>query len=196
MTATRQAGSQRRALRLEYATIAWNAVEVFVAIGLGIAAGSLALIGFGLDSLVEIFASGVVLWHLRGTAGPEQTQRALRLVSLAFFTLATLLLAGAARDLLTDHRAGESPVGIVYLAMTAVVMFSLAFAKRRVSADLQNHPLSHEARVTMLDGALATGILLALAANAAFDWWWADPLAAAVVAIAAISEGIAAPREH
>ena len=75
-------------------------------------------------------------------------------------------------------------------------MFSLAVAKRRVSVDLDNHPLSHEARVTMLDGALATGILLALAANAAFEWWWADPLAAAVLGVVAISEGIAAPREH
>ena len=196
MTAGAATGSQRRALRLEFATIAWNAIEVFVTIGLGIAAGSLALIGFGLDSLVEIFASAVVLWHLRGTADREQTQRALRLVAFAFFTLAAVLLAGAARDLLTDHRAGESPIGIAYLAVTAVVMFALAFAKRRVSADLDNHPLSHEARVTMLDGALATGILLALAANSAFDWWWADPLAAAVVAIVAISEGIASPREH
>ena len=196
MTAGAATGSQRRALRLEFATIAWNAIEVFVTIGLGIAAGSLALIGFGLDSLVEIFASAVVLWHLRGTADREQTQRALRLVAFAFFTLAAVLLAGAARDLLTDHRAGESPIGIGYLAVTAVVMFALAFAKRRVSADLDNHPLSHEARVTMLDGALATGILLALAANSAFDWWWADPLAAAVVAIVAISEGIASPREH
>jgi len=196
VTATPATGSQRRALRLEYATIAWNAIEVFVTIGLGIAAGSLALIGFGLDSLVEIFASAVVLWHLRGTAGREQTQRALRLVAFAFFALAAVLLAGVARDLLTDHRAGGSSLGIAYLAMTAVVMFSLALAKQRVSADLDNHPLSHEARVTMLDGALATGILLALVANAAFDWWWADPLAAAVIGIVAISEGIAAPREH
>jgi len=196
VTAGAATGSQRRALRLEFATIAWNAIEVFATIGLGIAAGSLALIGFGLDSLVEIFASAVVLWHLRGTADREQTQRALRLVAFAFFALAAVLLAGAARDLLTDHRAGESPIGIGYLAVTAVVMFALAFAKRRVSADLDNHPLSHEARVTMLDGALATGILLALAANSAFDWWWADPLAAAVVAIVAISEGIASPREH
>jgi divalent metal cation (Fe/Co/Zn/Cd) transporter len=196
VAATPATGAQRRALRLEHATIAWNAIEVFVTIGLGIAAGSLALIGFGLDSLVEIFASVVVLWHLRGAAGREQTQRALRLVASAFFTLAAVLLAGAARDLLTDHRAGESTLGIAYLAMTAAVMFSLAFAKRRVSVDLDNHPLAHEARVTMLDGALATAILLALAANAAFGWWWADPIAAAVLGIAAISEGIAAPREH
>jgi divalent metal cation (Fe/Co/Zn/Cd) transporter len=196
VTATTSTATQRRALRLEYSTIAWNAVEVVVTIGLGVAAGSLALIGFGLDSLVEIFASSVVLWHLRGTAGREQTQRALWLVALAFFALAAVLLVGAARDLLTDNRAGESPVGIAYLGITAAVMFFLAFAKRRVSAELRNHPLEHEARVTMLDGALATAILLALVGNAAFGWWWADPLAAAVIGIVAVSEGIAAPREH
>ena len=183
-------------MRLEYATVAWNVLEVFVTIGLGIAAGSLALIGFGLDSLVEIFASVVVLWHLRGGAGKERTQRALWLVAFAFFALAAVLLAGVVRDLVTDHRAGESPLGIAYLAVTAVVMFSLAVAKRRSSVDLDNHPLSHEARVTLLDGALATGILLALAVNAAFEWWWADPLAAAGIALVAISEGIAAPRHH
>ncbi len=186
----------RRAVRLEYATVAWNVVEVAVTIGLGVAAGSLALIAFGLDSLVEIFASGVVLWHLRGNPGRERTQRALWLVALAFFALAAVLLAGAARDLAVGHHAGESPLGVVYLAVTAAVMFSLAVAKRRVSVELDNHPLSHEARVTFLDGLLATGILLALAANVAFGWWWADTLAAAVVGFAAISEGIAAPREH
>lgn len=176
--------------------MAWNAVEVFVAIGLGIAAGSLALIAFGLDSLVEIFASAVALWHLRAAPDPQRTRRALRLVALAFFGLAVLLLAGAARDLLAGHRADDSPLGIAYLAVTAVVMFTLGVAKRRLSVVLDNHPLSHEARVTVLDGILATGILLALAANAALDWWWADPLAAAAVGVVAISEGIAAPREH
>lgn len=183
-------------MRLEYLTVAWNVLEVMVTIGLGVAAGSLALIAFGLDSLVEIFASGVVLWHLRGNPGRERTQRALWLVAIAFFALAAILLAGAIRDLATGHHAGESPFGIAYLAMTAVVMFSLAAGKRRVSVDLGNHPLSHEARVTFLDGMLATAILIALVANVAWGWWWADTLAAAGVGVAAIFEGIAAPREH
>ncbi|MGH9027792.1 MAG: cation transporter [Acidimicrobiia bacterium] len=178
----RRPAGVRTAMRLEYATVAWNVLEVFVTVRLGVAAGSLALIAFGLDSLVEIFASAVVLWHLRSGAGEERTQRALWLVAIAFYALAALLLAGAARDVVTGHHAGTSTPGIIYLGVTAVVMFSLAFSKRRVSVDLGNHPLSHEARVTMLDGSLATGILLALAANAAFGWWWADPLAAVTVA--------------
>jgi divalent metal cation (Fe/Co/Zn/Cd) transporter len=193
---SRRSASLRLAMRLEYATVAWNILEVLVTVSLGIAAGSLALIAFGLDSLVEIFASTVVLWHLQGGPGRERTQRALWLVAIAFFVLAALLLGGAVRSLAVGDRAGESPLGVVYLAMTALVMFALAFRKRRVSVALGNHPLDHEARVTMLDGCLATGILLALVVNIAFGWWWADALAAATVGVVAIFEGIATPREH
>jgi len=192
----RWSSSVRLALRLEYATVAWNVCEVFVTVGLGIAAGSLALVAFGLDSVVEIFASSVVLWQLRADASDDRTQRALWLVAFAFFALAAVLLVGAVVDFASGHRANESPLGVAYLAVTSLIMFSLAFTKRRVSVDLGNHPLSHEARVTMLDGFLAAGILLALAANLAFGWWWADTLAAAVVGLVAISEGIATPRVH
>jgi divalent metal cation (Fe/Co/Zn/Cd) transporter len=186
-----------RAVRLEYATVGWNVCEVFVTIGLGIAAGSIALVAFGLDSLVEIFASSVVLWHLRDTApDPERSRRALRMVSAAFFALAAFLLASAVQTVVVGRRAEDSPLGIVYLAATALVMFGLAWRKRIVARDLENHPLVHEARITFLDGLLATGILLALVADAALGWWWADPLAAAIVGLAAISEGIDAPREH
>jgi divalent metal cation (Fe/Co/Zn/Cd) transporter len=184
------------AVRLEFATIVWNCLEAFVTVGLGIAAGSLALIAFGLDSVVEVFASGVVLWHLRASASLARTQRALRLVSFAFFALAAVLIIGSIAGLVTGHHPGESTVGIVYLAMTALVMFSLARAKRRVSVALGNHPLSHEARVTALDGFLATAALTSLAVNSAFGWWWADTLAAAAIGVAAVFEGIAAPRVH
>ena len=186
----------RRAKHLEIATIVWNVLEVFVTIGLGIAAGSLALIAFGLDSVAEILASGAVLWHLRGAGGPERARRALRLVALAFFALAAVLLAGGIRNLVVEQRPDDSPLGIAYLAITAGVMFGLAVAKRRLSATVESHPLVHEARVTFLDGILATSVLLALTVNAVFDWWWADPIAAILVAVVAIVEGMAAPREH
>lgn len=186
----------RRAKHLEIATIAWNVLEVFVTIGLGVAAGSLALIAFGLDSIAEILASGAVLWHLRAAGGPERSRRALRLVAAAFFALAAVLLLGGIRNLVVEQRAHDSSLGIAYLAITACVMFGLALAKQRVSATVKSHPLVHEARVTFLDGILATSVLLALTANSAFDWWWADPIAAILVAVVAILEGIAAPREH
>lgn len=172
-------------------------MEVFVTVALGVAAQSVALIAFGLDSLVEIFASVVVVWHLRGDrAASERANRALRLVALAFFLLAALLLAGAIETLVAGRHPADSPAGIAYLAATAVVMFTLSWRKRVVSAEVDSHPLVHEARITFLDGVLATGVLLALAANAALDWWWADPVAAILVAAAAIVEGIQAPRKH
>lgn len=191
-----RAESHRRARHLEVATIAWNVCEVFVTIGLGIASGSLALIAFGLDSVVEIFASSVVLWHLDGEPGPARTRRALRLVAAAFFALAVVLLAAGVRNLAIGHRPDDSPWGIAYLALTAVVMFGLAVAKQRTSRAIDDHPLVHEARVTFLDGTLAIGILLALVLNAAFGWWWADSLAAIVVGVLAVFEGIAAPKQH
>jgi divalent metal cation (Fe/Co/Zn/Cd) transporter len=185
----------RTAKRLEIATIGWNTLEVFVTIGLGIAAGSLALIAFGLDSVAEILASGAVIWQLR-RAGPDRVHRALRIVGFAFFALAAVLLVGGIHNLITEQHPSDSPAGIIYLAVTACVMFGLAFAKRRLSTTVESHPLEHEARVTFLDGILATSVLLALVVNSAFDWWWADPIAAILVAVAAIFEGIAAPREH
>jgi divalent metal cation (Fe/Co/Zn/Cd) transporter len=187
----------RTAMRLEWATVAWNVCEVFVTLALGIAARSLALLAFGLDSVVEIFASVVILWQLR--EHPEsvgRSPRALRLVSLAFFALAVILIAGSIQGLVAQRHADDSVPGIIYLAVTSAVMFTLAWRKRVVSSSVGSHPLEHEARITFLDGMLAAGIMLALAANAAFGWWWADALAAMAVGLAAIPEGISAPREH
>ena len=179
-----------QALRLEYLTVGWNSIEVFVTIGLGIASGSLALVAFGLDSLIEIFASAVVLWHLRGDGDGAQTRRAMGLVALAFFGLAAILIVAAVEGLASGREADQSPLGIGYLAVTAVVMFTLSWRKRLFGTSLENHPLEHEARITFLDGMLATGVLLALVANVAFGAWWADPIAAALVGLAAIPEGL------
>ncbi len=139
---------QRTALRLEYATIAWNLGEAVLTVGLGIAAGSLALIGFGTDSVIEVFASGVVVWHVRPgheTDRPDRTRRALRLVAGAFLALAVVLAFVSVRDLALGRRADASPIGIAYLAVTAVVMFTLAWKKRRVAARLDSAPLRSEA---------------------------------------------------
>jgi len=183
---------QRRALRLEYATIAWNLGEAVLTIGLGVAAGSLALIGFGTDSIIEVFASSVVVWHVlpgHQIDHPERTRLALRLVATAFYLLALVLAVVAVRDLVTGRRAGESPIGIAYLAVTAAVMFGLAVAKRRTAEALGSAPLRSEASMTFLDGILSTLTLTGLALNAVLGWWWADPTAALLVAIAAANEG-------
>lgn len=181
---------RRRALFLEYGTLAWNAGEAVLTITLGSVAGSLALIGFGTVSIVELFASGVVVWHVRSDEADqvERTRTALRLISVAFVVLAIALLVAASNDLITGRRAGESIWGIVYLAVTAVVMFTLASLKHRTAAQLGSEPLASEASMTLLDGVLSVTTLTGLALNAAVGWWWADPVAAVLVALAALNE--------
>ena len=181
----------RQALRLEYATIAWNVGEAVLTIALGTVAGSLALIGFGSVSVIEVFASSVVVWHMspRGeTDDPARNARALRLVAVAFGALAVALAIAGVRDLATARQPDESPWGIAYLALTAVVMFGLANAKRRLAARIGSAPLRSEATMTFIDGILSTATMTGLALNAALGWWWADPAAALVVAIAAANE--------
>ncbi len=194
--ARRVSSARGRAVQLEYATVVWNVVEVFVTISLGISAHSLALVAFGLDSLVEIFASLVVLWHLRGERSVRQTTRALWLVAGAFYVLAAVLVAGGVRDLVNSHRPDDSPLGMAYLVVTACVMWGLAVGKNRLSKSVDDHPLVHETRVTFLDGLLAAGIVVALVVNAAFGWWWADAAAAILVGLIAVVEGVVTPRTH
>lgn len=174
---------------LQRLTIAWNVVEVGITIGLGVAAGSLALVGFGLDSLVEVFASSVVLWHMAPDAPDgERDDRASRMVGAAFAVLAAYLLVAGVRALWIGAEPESSPWGIAYLGVTAVVMFSLAASKRRVGRRLSSAPFLAEARMTFLDGCLATAILVALALNTAFGWSWADAAAALIVSAAAARE--------
>jgi len=182
---------QRRGLRLEYFTIAWNVGEAVLAVSLGIVAASLALIGFGAVSVIEVFASAVVVWHLlpgHDVDDAGRTRLALRLTAGAFMALAVVLAVSAVRDLVTGRVAGESPWGIAYLAVTALVMFGLAAMKRRTAEALDSAPLRSEASMTLLDGFLSTATLAGLALNAYFGWWWADPAAAVLVALAAANE--------
>jgi divalent metal cation (Fe/Co/Zn/Cd) transporter len=182
---------QRTALQLEYGTIGWNVGEAVLTISLGAIASSLALIGFGTVSVIEVFASAVVVWHLRPShseAVAARTARAHRLVAIAFAALTAAVSVAAIRDLVTGRRPDESPWGIAYLAMTALVMFGLAIAKRRVADRLDSSPLRSEAAMTFLDGALSTATMLGLLLNAVAGWWWADPSAALIVGLAAARE--------
>lgn len=182
---------ERTGRRLQWATIAWNSIEVFVTIGLGVATGSLALVAFGLDSLVEVFASLVVIWHMSPDEGghvASRDRRAMRLVGVAFAVLAVYLLVAAGRQLASGDQPDSSPIGIVYLGVTALVMFSLARWKSAVGRALHSEPFRAEAFMTFLDGWLATGILTALALNLFFGWWWADALAALLIGAVAARE--------
>lgn len=182
---------ERRALVLEYATVAWNVGEAVVTIALGSIAGSLALISFGTVSVIEVFASSVVVWHLKTPDDADHAARtglALRLIAGAFALLSLALITAAINDLASGRRAGESPWGIAYLAVTAVVMFGLARSKRKTATQLGSDPLASEATVTFLDGILSATTLVGLALNAYIGWWWADPVAGLLVAVAASNE--------
>jgi divalent metal cation (Fe/Co/Zn/Cd) transporter len=177
----------RRGLRLEYATLAWNVVGVGILAWSAISARSVALAGFGLDSLIEIGASAVVIWELTGSDDSRQS-RALRLIGAAFVVLALYLAAQSSLVLASGHHAGHSPVGIVWTAITAVVMFGLAAGKGRTGKALDNPVLRSEGRVTFIDGVLAAAVLVGLVLNAAAGWWWADPLAGYVLVYYAVRE--------
>jgi divalent metal cation (Fe/Co/Zn/Cd) transporter len=182
----------RRGIRLEWATTGWNLMEVFVTVALGIAARSLALVAFGLDSLMEVFASTVVIWHLREgrRPAPHRTRLAFKLIGIAFLVLAAVLSVASVRSLVLGSRPEDSIGGIAYLGLTAVVMFTLAMVKRRTAQPIHSGPLEAEAAMTFLDGCLSVGILSALAVNVLFGWWWADGLAALAVAGFAVREGL------
>lgn len=180
---------RRRGFGLEFVTLGWNVVGVVVLAVLAIASSSVALAGFGLDSLIEIGASTVVLWELSGT-GEQRQRRALRLIGAAFVTLAVYLVVQSTVALLAGHHASASLGGIVWTAITAVVMFSLAAGKTRTGRALQNPVLKTEGRVTFVDGLLAVAVLLGLALDLALGWWWADPVAGYVIVYYAIREVI------
>lgn len=179
---------EHRGRLLALLTIGWNAIEGVIAVAAGVSAGSLALVGFGLDSFIEVFAGGVVLWHLRGV--PEETERrALRLIALSFFLLAAYVVVEALRGLISDHQAGESSVGIALAAVSLLVMPALAWAKRRTGRELGNAVVVADSTETALCAYLSVILLGGLLLNAALGWWWADPLAAVMIAALAVREG-------
>lgn len=182
----------RRGLLLEYATLGWNVFEIGFLIAAAIAARSVALAGFAADSLIEIFASVVVVWHLKGTEAEHNEQRAVRMIGVAFFLLAVYIVVQAVVTVALDVRPDSSPLGIGWLAATCVVMFALAAGKARTGRELGSAVLAAEAKVTLVDGALAAGILIGLTLNAAFGWWWADITAGAILVAYGLREG----REH
>jgi len=172
---------------LEYATLAWNVVGIVVLAIAAISARSVALAGFGLDSLIEIGASAVVIWELSGT-GAERQRRGLRLIGFAFAALAGYLLAQSTFTLATGYHPHHSVLGIAWTSVTAAAMFALAFGKARTGRALDNPVLLTEGRVTMIDGILATAVLAGLALNAGLGLWWADPAAGYVLVIYAARE--------
>lgn len=188
-TARANSAFVRRAVRLEWFTIGWNAVEGLVAIAAGIAAGSIALVGFGFDSSIEGFAAAVSLWQLRGAQDEERKERALKLIAITFFVLAGYVVFESVRDLVTGAEPESSTIGIIVAIVSIIVMPSLGFAKKRLANTMGNSVLRADAAETFLCAWLSVILLAGLVLNASAGWWWADPVAALAIAALALREG-------
>lgn len=177
----------RRGFVLEYLTLGWNVAGIVVLGFAAFAARSVALAGFGLDSLIEIGASTVVIWELSGS-GEQRQRAALRLIGAAFALLAVYLAVQSTAVLVMGYRPHHSTLGIAWTAITAAVMFALAAGKAATGTALGNPVLRTEGRVTVVDGILAVAVLAGLALNAGLGWWQADPLAGYVLVFYAARE--------
>jgi divalent metal cation (Fe/Co/Zn/Cd) transporter len=172
---------------LEWTTLLWNVIGVGVLAVLVLDSRSVALLGFGLDSLIEIGASIVVLWELSGT-GLRRQRRALILICVAFAALGLYLFAQSTLALINAQHTIALIGGIEWTAITALVMFALAAGKTRVGRSLGNPVLITEGRVTLVDGILATSVLAGVLLDRLFDWWWAESLAAYIIVFYAARE--------
>jgi divalent metal cation (Fe/Co/Zn/Cd) transporter len=178
---------------LEYASMAWMTAEATVAVTAGVLASSIALTGFGLDSVIEFFAAAIVVWQLRGEVeGEERETRAVRLIGVTFFALALYLAVEATRDLTTHARPGQSPAGLAVAGAALLVMPALAVAKRRTGRALGNGTLIADSTETAFCAFTSAATLLGVGLNTWLGWWWADPPAALVIAVFAVKEGLEA----
>jgi divalent metal cation (Fe/Co/Zn/Cd) transporter len=180
----------RRARQLAWVGLGWHLIEAAVALAAGVAAGSVALIGFGADSLIEAAAGIVVLWLMTSTrsSSPTAERRAQQLIAASFVVLAAYIGIEAIRDLAGGHRPDASWVGIMLSVVTLAAMPPLAAGKRRVGEQLGSSATTSESRQTMLCAYLSGALLIGLLANAALGWWWADPLVALAIAAVATRE--------
>ena len=179
---------RRRGFWLEYASMAWMVAEAGVAITAGVIASSIALTGFGLDSVIELVSAGIVVWQLRGDAEGRDTC-AVRLIGVTFFALAAYLVAESIHGLLSLARPEQSVAGLVVTAAALLIMPGLAIAKRRTGQALGNRTLIADSAETAFCAFTSAAALIGLGLNAWLGWWWADPAAALVIAILAVREG-------
>ena len=185
----------RRGRRLEYFTIGWNLLEAAVGIGAGLLAGSIALIGFGIDSLIETSSGAVLLWRLQeGEKGEKRERMALKLVGLSLMALAAYVAIDAVKGLIQKEPPEESLVGIILAAVSLVVMPLLAWAKRKVAAKLNSQALVADSHQTDICAYLSAILLVGLSLNALFGWWWADPVSALAMVPIIVREGLEALR--
>jgi len=184
----------QRGLALNYLTIGYNVLEAVVALGAGIVSGSVALVGFGLDSVIEVTASGAAQWRLRADLDASRRERVehvtLRIIGWSFLALAVYVVFDSANALLRREPPERSIVGLVLLALSAIVMPVLARAKRRVARAMTSRALEADAMQTSLCAYLSVIALVGVALNTALGWWWADPVAALAMVPIIAKEGV------
>ena len=176
------------AVRLAWATIAWNVLEAVAAIAAGTITGSIALVGFGLDSSIEVMSAAIIVWQFRGLALTRERQ-ALRLIALSFFALSAYVAAQAITNLADHSQPDSSGVGLGIAAGSLMVMPYLARAKRRAGELIGSATVLADSKQTQLCTYLSAILLGGLLLNATVGWWWADPLAAIAIAVLAANEG-------
>ena len=190
-----RATNVKRGRLFEYLTIGWNLLEAVIAVGAGIAAGSVSLIGFGVDSLIECTSGFALLWRLKeGELGEQREKFALKLVGVSFLLLGTYIAFDAAKSLIFRELPEVSLVGIGIAVLSLIVMPLLAKAKRRVAANLNSRAMKADSRQTDICAYLSAILLVGLGLNALFGWWWADSVAAFIMLPIIVKEGIEALR--
>lgn len=184
----------RRAQLLASASVVYNVLEAIIAVTAGVAAGSVALVGFGLDSTVEVSSGLIILWQFRHRMPESREQQALRLMAFSFFALATYVGFESARALITGHEPDSSTVGIVLAVLSLAIMPFLSWAQRRTGKALGSNAVVADSTQTLLCTYLSAVLLIGLVLNATLGWSWADPIAGLVIAAVAVREGIQAWR--
>jgi divalent metal cation (Fe/Co/Zn/Cd) transporter len=190
--ASERARLERRARHLAWGGNAWHLIEFAIAVGAGVAAGSIALVAFGVDSLIEVAAGLTIIWRFSGSrlASATSERRAQQIIAFSYFLLAVYVAVVSVRDLAGGHEPGVSWVGIGLAAFTAPTMPLLARAKRKVGHALGSAATVGEGGQNMICAYLSIALLVGLLANALVGWWWADPIAALVIGAVALREGI------
>lgn len=188
----------RRGRYLEYFTIGYNSLEGLIAVGSGLVAGSIALVGFGFDSLIEVTSGAVLLWRLHSDVDEERRERveaiSLRIVGVCFVILAFYVSYDSVKSLIRREAPEESVVGIVLAAVSLIIMPLLVRAKRKVARGIKSNALMADSKQTELCTYLSGILLLGLLLNALFGWWWADPVAALIMVPIIAKEGVEALR--
>ena len=200
MTQLKQRTGYEKALIAEYFTVGWNVLEGLIAIAAGATAGSIALVGFGLDSFVEVTSGLVLIWRLRKHGFNDEEEeaaerKAILVVGITFLLLAVYVTYESAKKLLLHEHPNESLIGIILAIVSLIVMPLLAMYKKKIAAEINSRALRADALETLVCSYLSLTLLLGLGANALFGWWWADPVAALAMVYFLIKEGWEAVEE-